>query len=169
MNSDFQSSVKYILKRTHQKSLRREGLKHSQAPPKNSKSWAPLHALTATQMKDASTPKGLLYKWMLPLSRASVSGCWWLHAPLSMGLSRQEHWSGLPIPSPVYMNRYEGKKRLGTRVKIYFYLALCSIKVLHFITSFRAQGETSVTLPWMTLKTLCSFGHKVLINKHKSE
>ena len=22
------------------------------------------------------------------------------HAPLSMGFSRQEHWSGLPLPSP---------------------------------------------------------------------
>ena len=23
-------------------------------------------------------------------------------APLSLGFSRQEHWSGLPFPSPVY-------------------------------------------------------------------
>ena len=166
MNSDFQSAVKYILKRRHQKSLRRGGLKHSQAPPKNSKSWAPLHALTATQMKDASTPKGLRYKRMLPLSRAvcpalgdSMLLCPWDSPGENTGVGCQF----------LLQCTYVGKKRLGTRVKIYFYLALCSIKVLHFITSFCAQGETSVTLPWMTLKTLCSFRHKVLINKHKSE
>ena len=25
---------------------------------------------------------------------------WALQAPLSMGFSRREHWSGLPVPSP---------------------------------------------------------------------
>ena len=26
------------------------------------------------------------------------------HAPLSLGFSRQEHWSGLPFPSPMQEN-----------------------------------------------------------------
>jgi len=30
-----------------------------------------------------------------------------LQAPLSLGFSRQEHWSGLPFPSPVH----ESEKR----------------------------------------------------------
>ena len=28
-------------------------------------------------------------------------------APLSLGLSRQEHWSGLPFPSPMYESKSE--------------------------------------------------------------
>ena len=40
------------------------------------------------------------------LSRSVVSNSWRPHgtvahqAPLSMGFSRQEYWSGLPFPSP---------------------------------------------------------------------
>ena len=33
--------------------------------------------------------------------------------PLSMGFPRQEHWSGLPFPSPVHfilLNKYENKR-----------------------------------------------------------
>ena len=33
----------------------------------------------------------------------------YLQAPLSMGLSRQEYWSGLPVPSP----RYSGLSQLS--------------------------------------------------------
>ena len=32
-------------------------------------------------------------------------------APWSLGLSRQEHWSGLPFPSPMH----ESEKRKGSR------------------------------------------------------
>ena len=32
-------------------------------------------------------------------------------APLSLGFSRQEHWSGLPFPSPMH----ESEKRKGSR------------------------------------------------------
>ena len=35
------------------------------------------------------------------VSRSVVSDSLWPHqAPLSVGFSRQEHWSGLPFPSP---------------------------------------------------------------------
>ena len=40
---------------------------------------------------------------MKSLSRVQLFVILWTvayHAPLSMGFSRQEHWSGLPIPSP---------------------------------------------------------------------
>ena len=33
-------------------------------------------------------------------------GCVACQAPLSMGLSRQEYWSGLPFPSPEYVGNY---------------------------------------------------------------
>ena len=29
------------------------------------------------------------------------------HAPLSMGFSRQEYWSGLPLPSPRYQRQHK--------------------------------------------------------------
>ena len=40
---------------------------------------------------------------LLPLFRSSVIATPWTvvpQAPLSMGFSRQEYWSGLPFPSP---------------------------------------------------------------------
>ena len=35
-------------------------------------------------------------------------------APLSMGFSRQEHWSGLPFPSPNVCCRISQCSRIGT-------------------------------------------------------
>ena len=49
-----------------------------------------------------------IYTYMLPLSRFSrVRLCATPEtaahqAPLSLGVSRQEHWSGLPFPSPMH-------------------------------------------------------------------
>ena len=37
-------------------------------------------------------------------------------APLSLGLSRQEHWSGLPFPSPTSI---PGLKKLGKKILIW--------------------------------------------------
>ena len=39
-------------------------------------------------------------------------------APLSMGFSRQEYWSGLPFPSPIYI--YIGAQR-GFYIYIYIF------------------------------------------------
>ena len=42
------------------------------------------------------------------LSRAQLLGIPWTaayQAPPSMGFSRQEYWSGLPLPSPSYSHR----------------------------------------------------------------
>ena len=104
-------------------------MKLSQASPKYSKSWAPLHALTTTQVKDASTPKGPLYTRMLLLSRPRVSDSLWPHGLQPPGSSvlgalqaRTPEWAANSFS--IYMNRhveYVGKKRLGTRVKIYLH------------------------------------------------
>ena len=48
------------------------------------------------------------WKWKVKvksLSRVRLLAPPWTvpyHAPLSMGFSRQEYWSGLPLPSPIY-------------------------------------------------------------------
>ena len=38
--------------------------------------------------------------WVRMYVSRSVSNCLWPHAPLSVGISRQEYWSGLPFSSP---------------------------------------------------------------------
>ena len=56
-----------------------------------------------------SVPSILHWKMLLlPLSRFShvrLCATQWMaahQAPLSLGFSRQEHWSGLPFPSPMH-------------------------------------------------------------------
>ena len=50
---------------------------------------------------------------LLPLSRFShvrLCATQWMaahQAPLSLGFSRQEHWSGLPFPSPMHESESE--------------------------------------------------------------
>ena len=47
---------------------------------------------------------------LLLLSHFSrVQLCAALQAPLSLGYSRQEYWSGLPFPSPVHENESESE------------------------------------------------------------
>ena len=49
---------------------------------------------------------------MLLLLLSHFSGvqlCAALQAPLSLGYSRQEYWSGLPFPSPVHENESESE------------------------------------------------------------
>jgi len=38
-------------------------------------------------------------------------------APLSLGFSRQEHWSGLPFPSPMTDKQKVKKVRLRSKVR----------------------------------------------------
>ena len=52
----------------------------------------------------------LLLLLLLLLSHFSrVQLCAALQAPLSLGYSRQEYWSGLPFPSPVHENESESE------------------------------------------------------------
>ena len=49
---------------------------------------------------------------MKSLSRVRLLAIPWTaahQAPLSMGLSRQEYWSGVPSPSPMLMDTYRNK------------------------------------------------------------
>ena len=49
------------------------------------------------------------------LSRARLFATPWTaayQAPVSMGFSRQEYWSGVPLPSPVYMSAAAAAKSL---------------------------------------------------------
>ena len=43
-----------------------------------------------------------MYMWLVTQSRPTLATPWTVawQAPLSIGFSRQEHWSGLPFPSP---------------------------------------------------------------------
>ena len=53
------------------------------------------------------------WKWKVKvklLSRVRLLATPWTaayQAPLSMGLSRQEYWSGVPLPSPIYVLKKE--------------------------------------------------------------
>ena len=47
--------------------------------------------------------------WVKSLSRVRLLATPWAavyQAPLSMGFSRQEYWSGVPLPSPVMANMF---------------------------------------------------------------
>ena len=60
-------------------------------------------------------------------------------APLSMGFSRQEYWSGLPLPSPAFQYTNNEKSERGTKETVPFIIAtkeynICWISgiVFHF-------------------------------------
>ena len=57
------------------------------------------------------------WKWKVKvksLCRARLLATPWtaaFQAPPSMGFSRQEYWSGVPLPSPQYVHKYTQKKK----------------------------------------------------------
>ena len=57
---------------------------------------------------------------------------WWAtvahHAPLSMGFSRQEYWSGLPFPPPRDLP-YPGIKAASPALADGFFIPTCEVKV----------------------------------------
>ena len=59
------------------------------------------------------------WKWKVkvkPFSHVRLAVTPWTaayQAPLSMGFSRQEYWSGLPLPSPVTEHAYTKNKRIN--------------------------------------------------------
>ena len=63
--------------------------------------------LQARTLEWVATSFSNAWKWKVKvksLSRARLLATPWTtahHAPPSMGFSRQEHWSGVPLPSPV--------------------------------------------------------------------
>ena len=69
------------------------------------------------------------WKWKVKvksLSRAWLLATPWTaasQAPPSMGFSRQEHWSGVPLPSPT---RWTATKSCTTTTEVYVPYSLCS-------------------------------------------
>ena len=58
--------------------------------------------LVATSFSNMNlSSSSLVAKLCLPLATPQTVAC---HVPLSMGFSRQDHWSGLPFPSPPLMH-----------------------------------------------------------------
>ena len=55
------------------------------------------------------------------LSRARLLATPWTtayQAPLSMGFSKQEYWSGVPLPSPCEVPRVVKFKKTGSRMVV---------------------------------------------------
>ena len=56
------------------------------------------------------------------LSRVRLLATPWTSAyqdPLSVGFSRQEYWSGVPLPSPLCLSNFLGMDWLSCRVNVY--------------------------------------------------
>ena len=81
------------------------------------------------------------WKWKVKvksLSRVRPSATPWAaayQAPLSMGFSRQEYWSGVPLPSPIFLFRYQKFMSFSPSFCLYLYFPL-SIFTLSFSLSF---------------------------------
>ena len=103
----------------------------------------------------------------------SLSHVWWLfvtlwtvahQAPLSMGFSRQEYWSGLPCPSPGYLPE-PGVKR----VSLQFSSAQSLSRVRLFVTPWTTahQASLSITNSWslpklMSIESVMPSNHLIL-------
>ena len=94
--------------------------------------------------------------WKWKVKGKSLSGVWpsatpWTaayQAPLSIGFSRQEYWSGVPLPSPKQavdphrcnMIPFVGEKRtLSARLCVYLHVYLCKYA---FVFLLRMAGST---------------------------
>ena len=64
-------------------------------------------------------------------------------APLSMVLSRQEYWSGVPLPSPHSFTR---SKQRGRGLRYYLFTEKCVRRFL------RGEGRLGSSLPWVVNK-----------------
>ena len=79
-------------------------------PGESQRQWAPVYgvAQSRTRLKQLSSSRSSSYKNACVLSRFShdqLFGTPWTvacQAPLHIGCSRQEYWSGLPFPSPMH-------------------------------------------------------------------
>ena len=84
------------------------------------------------------------------LSRVQLSATPWTvthQAPPSMGFSRQEYWSGVPLPSPMEEARsiysYKGIPRPKKRKTVhYHFLSVCPLTLVVFSTMLSANSES---------------------------
>ena len=98
--------------------------------------------LQARTLEWAATSFSNAWKWKVKVKSLScvqlftTSGTVAYQAPPSMGFSRQEYWSGLPLPSPLSdTNRYPIHRYLPkTNVRLY------DVKSLQMILKFNSWG-----------------------------
>ena len=83
---------------------------------------------------------------MKPLSHVRLFATAWTAAyrvPLSMGFSRQEYWSGLPLPSPNYLykyiNKYYSNSFYDIGVIAWFHVKLDQLHIIKYICSLSLQ------------------------------
>ena len=71
-------------------------------------------------------------------------------APLSMGFSRQEHWSRVPLPSPGALPTQESNPGLLHCRRIFLLTELQGKPLLHFFSFHleKAMAPHSSTLAW---------------------
>ena len=70
-------------------------------------------------------------------------------APPSLGLSRQEHWSGLPFPSPMH----ESEKGKGSRVRLLATPQTAAYQAPPFMGFSRQEYWSGVPLPCPNVRT----------------
>ena len=78
--------------------------------------------------------------WVKSLSRVQLLATPWTaahQAPLSMGFSRQEYWSGLPLPSPMLFTR-----------KLLYFKNKKSHKKRYLICSYQMHGMRRGVIEW---------------------
>ena len=96
------------------------------------------------------------WKWKVKvksLSRVRLSATPWTaahQAPPSMGLSRQEYWSGVPLPSLEYIMRNAGLEEAQAGIKI----AGRNINNLRYVddTTFMAESKEELKSLWWKWK-----------------
>jgi len=83
-------------------------------------------------------------------------------APLSMGFSRQEHWSGVPLPSPIYdyMCVYDVYVCVYAHTNIYIYVCIYTLNLAEIFeaTGTRMKDRRLVKMLECRLDRMCSFG-----------
>ena len=86
------------------------------------------------------------WKWKVKvksLSRVRPSATPWtaaFQAPPSMGFSRQEYWSGVPLPSPfTHLENFQNWSQASRRLLLLYQLSSCNI--LNPLLSFQQSSE----------------------------
>ena len=94
------------------------------------------------------------------LSRVRLLATAWTaayQAPPSMGFSRQEYWSGVPLPSPLYPTTHCKKfpQSLGSALALYSVLRQSQLSYPNCFFSSHSQISTSsLDLPYITRLTI---------------
>ena len=86
-------------------------------------------------------------------------------APLSIGFSRQEYWSGLPFPSPgnlpnpgfkpgspawqadSLLSELQGKSHILNKYLTYFHFSIMPLPSYHTLTDSQVHLSVSLTIP----------------------